>query len=130
MFPLVHTVGRKNSKTRSDIELPPEAACVSRRHLEITITANGRLYLVDFSAPHNATEIRTQDRWKKVTQTEVTPQTRLRLGGAYETTVADLLARAPGRPAPPPPTPAPPVEPPKKPGRPEWDPAGGTIRYR
>ena len=118
----MHTylVGRKNSSQPCDIELPAEAASVSRRHLEISVTDEGQIYIVHLH-PRNTTAVYRQGGWQSVTQEFVTPNEPLRLGD-YETTVRALLALAASS--------APDSPPATTGGALEWDPERGTFLRR
>ena len=68
---------------------------VSMMHAEITVTDDGRLYLTDREST-NGTAVFRHGGWVVLRQDFVDPGERIRLG-AYETTVAQLLAALPER---------------------------------
>lgn len=91
------------------IRIPDDQRTVSMMHAEITETADGRLYLTDRQSTNGTAVFRHGD-WRTLRQDFVDSGERIRLG-AYETTVAQLLAGLPERRAAKPsqraPTPAP-----------------------
>jgi FHA domain len=89
-----YLVGRKDQHQPCDIELPPEEMSVSRRHLELSVTDDGRLYVVHLH-PQNSTAVRRGGVWQSISQDFVSLDEPLLLG-AYETTARRLMAMAPG----------------------------------
>jgi hypothetical protein len=87
-----YLVGRSNQQQPCDIELPGEEMSVSRRHLELTVTDDGRMYVVHLH-PQNSTAVRRDGVWHPISQDFVSLDEPLRLG-AYETTARRLLAMA------------------------------------
>ena len=85
----VLVVGRANTRSQPDIELPASEDTVGRRHAEITVGGNGDCYLVDLGSS-NGTFVAETGKWKKIQQTALSSTTPLRLG-SYETTISDLL---------------------------------------
>ena len=86
-----YLVGRRNSAVRCDIALPESEISVSRKHLELTVTAGGRCYIVHVH-PRNTTKVLGRDgTWVPVSQDYVDPDTPLMLG-PYPTTARQLLA--------------------------------------
>ena len=77
------------------IRIPDNQRTVSMMHAEITETADGRLYLTDRESTNGTAVFRHGD-WTVLRQDFVDPNERIRLG-AYETTVAQLLAGLPER---------------------------------
>jgi hypothetical protein len=116
-----YLVGRKNSSQPCDIELPVVEASVSRRHLEISITDEGRIYIVHLH-PRNTTAVFRGGSWQAVTQEFVDLDEPLLLG-KYETTVRGLLALTA--------QPMPDRAPSARGGvGMEWDPERGTFLHR
>lgn len=86
-----YLVGRRNSTIACDITLPENEKSVSRKHLEITLTADGRCYIVHVH-PRNTTKVQARDgTWVPISQDYVELDTPLLLGN-YRTTARDLLA--------------------------------------
>jgi hypothetical protein len=86
-----YLVGRRNSTVSCDIALPASETSVSRKHLELTVTASGRCYIVHVH-PKNTTRImRNSGAWEPVSQDYVDLDTPLLLGN-YQTTARQLLA--------------------------------------
>jgi hypothetical protein len=85
----VLVIGRANTRSQPDIELPASEDSVGRRHAEVTLGANGECYLVDLQSS-NGTYVAKGGSWKKIQQSAVTPDTPIRLG-SYETTISKLL---------------------------------------
>lgn len=126
--PQMLVVGRRTKSKSCDIELPASATTVSRAHLELTITADNRYYIVSLGA--NKTRVKKGGRWHSLLQDYVEADAQLMLG-EYSTTVRDLLELwKPALPtvvrtrrkAPPKPEPAPP-----KRRRQAWDPNRGSV---
>jgi hypothetical protein len=98
-----YLVGRRNTTQPVDIELPGDAASVSRRHLELSMTDDGRYYVVHLH-PRNFTKVNRGGTWQTITQDYVEADEPLALGD-YHTTVRQLLStlgggdRAPQTPA-------------------------------
>ena len=94
-----YLVGRRNSAVRCDIALPESEISVSRKHLELTVTASGRCYIVHVH-PRNTTKVLGRDgAWEPISQDYVDPDTPLMLG-THQTTARHLLALL-GQPPPP-----------------------------
>lgn len=91
-----YLVGRSNSRQPCDIELPAVEATVSRKHLELSVTDDGRFYVVHLH-PRNTTAVYRGGSWRMITQDFVEGDEPLRLG-TYETTARNLLALAGRRP--------------------------------
>jgi len=89
-----YLVGRKNSRQPCDIEVPEKEESVSRKHLELSVTDDGRYYVVHLH-PHNTTEVLRGGHWRRITQDFVEADERLKLG-AYETTARHLLGGGSG----------------------------------
>lgn len=85
----VLVVGRANSRSHPDIELPASEDTVGRRHVEITVGADGDCYIVDLASA-NGTFVTEKGKWRKVQQASVSLDTPIRLG-SHETTIALLL---------------------------------------
>lgn len=86
-----YLVGRRNSTVSCDIALPASESSVSRKHLELTMTADGRCYLVHLH-PQNTTQVLGPGgAWARITQEYVEWDAPLLLG-AYQTTARQLLA--------------------------------------
>jgi hypothetical protein len=116
-----YLVGRRNSSVACDIVLPESEVSVSRKHLELTVTAAGQCYLVHLH-PKNTTRVLGRDgNWAPISQDYVGIDVPLLLG-TYRTTARDLLALLPqglsdaGEPSPE--------------GRLDWDPERGTFIRR
>jgi hypothetical protein len=120
-----YLVGRRNSSVPCDIALPENETSVSRKHLELTVTASGHCYIVHVH-PQNTTKVQGRDgAWLPISQDYVEYDTPLMLG-THQTTARHLLAllQQPGPPAPASP-------PPLAGGGPlEWDPERGTFLKR
>lgn len=116
-----YIVGRRNQSQPCDIELPADEKSVSRQHLELSPTSEGRYYIVHLHR-QNTTAVFRQGGWQTITQDYVSLDEPLRLG-AYETTVRHLLALA-GRNSPP--SGAGQASPPAG-GDLAWDPDRGTF---
>jgi hypothetical protein len=114
-----YLVGRRNSTVSCDIVLPEHEKSVSRKHLELTVTASGRCYLVHVH-PQNTTKVTGPDgAGVSISQDYVDMDTPLLLGG-YQTTARALLALLPASGGPTPPGGDPQ-------GRVEWDPDRGSF---
>ena len=86
-----YLVGRRNTSVRCDIALPETETSVSRKHLELTVTASGRCYIVHVH-PKNTTRVQGRDgTWVPISQDYVEPDTPLMLG-ACRTSARQLLA--------------------------------------
>ena len=128
--PRTYLVGRSNSTIPCDIAIPASETSVSRKHLELTVTADGRYYVVHVHS-RNKTKAYRDGRWTPVAQDFVELDTPLRLG-EYETTVRHLLGMLAPAPAQPEvqPEPQPASPPPENGGGYQWDPDAGTIVRR
>jgi len=83
-------VGRRNSRQPCDIQLPESESSVSRKHLELSVTDDGKFYIVHLH-PKNRTEVYRGGVWESITQDFVDPDDPLRLG-LYESTARKLVA--------------------------------------
>lgn len=118
-----YLVGRRNSSVQCDIALPESETSVSRKHLELTVTAAGRCYIVHVH-PQNTTKIRGRDGiWVPISQDYVDLDTPLMLG-THQTSARHLLALLRQPPSSPSPQPTP------GDGQVEWDPERGTFLKR
>lgn len=119
--------GRAHQSSRLDIEIPARHDTVGRRHVEITLGADGSCHLVDIGST-NGTHVLEAGRWIRVQQKTVTASEPIRLG-EFQTTVAELLGfRRAARPAQPPPLPVPPPTPPPIPNaKPRRNPHTGEV---
>lgn len=118
-----YLVGRRNSTVACDISLPETEKSVSRKHLELTVTKDGRCYIVHVH-PQNTTKVQARDgSWVPISQDYVELDAPLMLGN-YRTTARQLLAMLPrsGGQAP--------AGPPHGGGQVEWDPERGTFLQR
>ncbi|MDE0597404.1 MAG: FHA domain-containing protein [Roseibacillus sp.] len=118
-----YLVGRRNSTVSCDISLPESEKSVSRKHLELTVTAGGRCYIVHLH-PKNTTQVQAPDgSWKPISQDYVDMDTPLLLG-TFRTTARSLVSQLSA--------PAPPSPPPSDSSDPgvEWDPDRGTFIRR
>lgn len=86
-----YLVGRRNRSAACDIELPESETSVSRRHLELTVTTDGRCYLVHLH-PKNTTTVQVGGHWVPLSQDFVDWDAPLLLGNC-RTTARELLAR-------------------------------------
>lgn len=121
-----YLVGRRNSTVACDIALPENETSVSRKHLEMTMTASGQCYIVHVH-PQNTTKVQARDgTWVPISQDYVDLDAPLMLGN-YQTTARDLLSMLQGSPSSPTP-PAP--DPTPDQGDVEWDPDRGTFLRR
>ena len=84
-----YLVGRSNTTQPCDIELPNDAMSVSRRHMELSVTDDGRYYVVHLH-PRNFTKVNRAGGWQKITQDYVNADEPLLLGD-YQTTIRKLL---------------------------------------
>ena len=80
------TIGRKGT----DIVLEDAEKQISRLHAELTITDDGRYYLVDCGSS-NGTAVKRQGAWKAIKQTYVTTDEEIRFGGYLSLTLRALL---------------------------------------
>jgi hypothetical protein len=118
-----YLVGRRNSSVQCDIALPESETSVSRKHLELTVTASGQCYIVHVH-PRNTTKVQARDgAWLPISQDYVELDTPLMLGN-HQTTARHLLALL-QQPILPPPLP-----PSAGGGQLEWDPERGTFLKR
>jgi hypothetical protein len=85
-----YLVGRGNKTQPCDIELPRDETSVSRRHLELSVTDDGRYYLVHLHSV-NFTKVKRGGDWQTITQDYVEADDPLLLG-QYQTTVRHLLS--------------------------------------
>lgn len=86
-----YLVGRRNSSVQCDIALPENETSVSRKHLELTVTASGQCYIVHVH-PQNTTKVKGRDgTWLPISQDYVEYDTPLMLGN-HQTTARHLLA--------------------------------------
>lgn len=94
-----YVVGRDNSRIPCDIYTPARESTVSRPHLELTITDDGKYYILDVNSA-SGTFIMKNRQWQRISQEYVGIDTAVRLG-TFETTVRKLLAmKAPEPPKP------------------------------
>jgi hypothetical protein len=118
-----YLVGRRNSSVQCDIALPESETSVSRKHLELTVTASGQCYIVHVH-PQNTTKVQARDgAWLPISQDYVDYDTPLMLGN-HQTTARHLLALLQH------PTSPPPLPPSAGRGQLEWDPERGTFLKR
>ena len=82
-------MGRANSSIPCDINISAEETSVSRKHMELTVTEDGRFYIVHIH-PRNTTKVFKDGNWLSLTQDFVDLNARLKLG-SYETSVNQLL---------------------------------------
>ena len=121
-----YLVGRRNSTVACDIALPESEISVSRKHLELTMTASGQCYIVHVH-PQNTTKVQARDgTWMPISQDYVDLDAPLMLG-TYQTTARYLLSLLPGASSSPGPHPS--ASPPAQ-GGVEWDPERGTFLRR
>jgi hypothetical protein len=85
-----YLVGRGNNTQPCDIDLPRDETSVSRRHLELSVTDDGRYYVVHLH-PVNFTKVKRGGDWQTITQDYVEADDPLLLGD-YQTTVRKLLS--------------------------------------
>jgi len=120
-----YLVGRRNSTISCDIAVPESETSVSRKHLELTVTATGRCYIVHVH-PKNTTKVLGQGgAWVPISQDYVDYDTPLLLG-TYQTTARHLLTLVGS----PPPQAAAQSPMPPSGGQVEWDPERGTFLRR
>jgi pSer/pThr/pTyr-binding forkhead associated (FHA) protein len=81
------SIGRKGANIVIDNE------GVSRHHAELTVTDNGKYYLLDCGSS-NGTEIRKNGLWQPVKQEFVRPEDEVRFAGRYAMTVQELLEKS------------------------------------
>jgi pSer/pThr/pTyr-binding forkhead associated (FHA) protein len=123
----IYLVGRRNRTVSCDIELPESEKSVSRKHLELTVTASGQCYLVHVH-PKNTTQVQASDgSWRRISQDYVALDTPLLLG-EYRTTARQLLAMH--RDSAPASVPEPAPQPEGRSPQLEWDPDAGTFKHR
>jgi hypothetical protein len=121
-----YLVGRRNSAISCDIALPESEKSVSRKHLELTVTATGQCYVVHVH-PQNTTKVQTRDgAWMQVSQDYVEIDAPLMLGN-YRTSARQLLAMVGSSPQQSSPDASPS---PSGGGQVEWDPERGTFLQR
>ena len=119
-----YLVGRQNRSVSCDIAIPEREKSVSRKHLEITVTASGTCYIVHVH-PKNTTKVLARDgTWVSISQDYVEMDAPLLLG-EYRTTARQLLSLL-GAPTSHPDQYQPPVSGAKV----EWDPERGTFLPR
>jgi hypothetical protein len=118
-----YLVGRRNITVPCDIALPETERSVSRKHLELTVTSDGRCYLVHLH-PENTTKVlEAGGGWVRITQQYVDWDAPLLLGH-YQTTARQLLTWLPQAPQ------AGSSAPEPKQGKIEWDPDRGSFVSR
>lgn len=121
-----YLVGRRNSTVACDIALPENETSVSRKHLELTVTANGQCYIVHVH-PQNTTKVKARDgTWVPISQDYVDLDAPLMLG-TYRTTASYLLSLLQAGSSPPVHS-APDATPAQD--TVEWDPERGTFLRR
>jgi hypothetical protein len=81
------TIGRKGANVVIDDD------SVSRQHAELTITKDGKFYLVDCGSS-NGTEVRSGNDWKSIKQEFVREEDELRFAGRHRMTVRELVQRS------------------------------------
>jgi hypothetical protein len=120
-----YLVGRRNQTVSCDIALPESETSVSRKHLELTLTASGKCYIVHVH-PQNTTKVQASDgKWTAISQDYVELNAPLMLGN-YRTSARQLLAMLH----------TPPAESRREEASPpvgaqvEWDPERGTFMPR
>jgi FHA domain len=79
-------IGRKGA----DIVIDDDS--ISRHHAELTVTGNGKYYLVDCGSS-NGTEVNTATGWKPIKQEFVREEDEVRFAGRHRMTVRELIAR-------------------------------------
>lgn len=96
----VLVVGRQSASSKPDIAVPSGEDTVGRSHIELTVGAGGMCYVTDLNSA-NGTFVEECGKWKRVQQSSVRLDSRIRLG-EFRTTPAELLAMrlAPARPDP------------------------------
>jgi predicted component of type VI protein secretion system len=119
-----YLVGRQNRSVSCDIAIPEREKSVSRKHLEITVTASGTCYIVHVH-PKNTTKVLARDgTWVSISQDYVEMDAPLLLG-EYRTTARQLLDLL-GAPA----SQSDQMQPPIAATKVEWDPERGTFLPR
>ena len=88
-IPRTYLVGRANSSIPCDIYVSAQESSVSRKHMELTVTEDGRYYVVHIH-PRNTTKVFRDGQWISLTQDFVDLNAPLRLG-SFETSVNQLL---------------------------------------
>ena len=122
-IPRTYLVGRANSSITCDINISAEETTVSRKHMELTVTEDGRYYVVHIH-PRNTTKVFKDGNWLSLTQDFVDLYAPLKLG-SYETSVDQLLkSLVPSKEVPPQ------KNQPKGNGDFVWDEEAGTIVRR
>jgi hypothetical protein len=96
MEPQILIIGRENSRHPVDIAVPASEDTVSARHAQLTISQAGELFLADLGS-RNGTFIHKNEKWIPCRQEPIYPETRI-LFGEFETSGAELAAKAPQRP--------------------------------
>lgn len=89
-----------------DIALPGHETSVSRKHIELTVTEDGRCYIVHVHGRNTTLMQGMSGNWEPVSQAYVEMDTPLMLGG-YRTSARALLSLLGGN-LPEPPIPSPP----------------------
>lgn len=89
-----YLVGRSNSTIPCDISVPATEESVSRKHMELTVTGDGKYYVVHIH-PVNKTKVLRGGQWVSITQDFVEEDTPLKLG-RYETSARRLLGMLSG----------------------------------
>ena len=82
----IQSIGRKGA----DIVLDDDN--ISRLHAELTVTDDGRYYLVDCGSS-NGTELRTNQGWRMIRQEFVKPEDEVRFAGKQILTVRELVRK-------------------------------------
>lgn len=117
--PKIYLVGRQNKRIPCDIYTPSHEDTVSRPHLELTVTAEGKYYILDLKSA-SGTYLKKSGQWVRVGQEYVELDAPMRLG-EFQTTVRQLLAMRGPEPEPP--------TPPKPGGRAYFNPETGELEY-
>ena len=81
------TIGRKGAN------IVIEDDSVSRQHAELTLTKDGRYYLVDCGSS-NGTEVKNGSAWKPIKQEFVRDEDEVRFAGRHQMTIRDLVQRS------------------------------------
>lgn len=87
--PKIYLVGRENSTLKCHIYTPRREDTVSRQHLEITLTENGKIWLNDLDSA-GGTFVKRNGTWERIGEGYVDRSDAVRLG-EYRTTVSRLL---------------------------------------
>ena len=87
---VTYRVGRSS---QADIVIDHES--VSRKHLEVTLTDNQRIFLVDCNSSRG-TFVKADSGWQPFVQGYVSKAAELKLG-VYRTRVSDLIKTLPGK---------------------------------